>query len=204
MKVSREQAADNRQRILDAAARLFRESGFDGVGIDGIMRDAGLTHGGFYGHFASKEDLAAQACARSLGRSERRWAALADSNPDGALADIVRGYLSRRHRDDPGAGCAISALAGDIARHRGPVRRAFTDSLRAHVDTLTRLVRGRSKAARRETALAAMAGLAGALMLARAVDDEAFSDEIMDAAVAIFGGTSADTAASDRGTTGDA
>lgn len=187
MKVSREQAAENRKRILVAASRLFRENGLEGVGIDAIMKDAGLTHGGFYGHFASKDDLAAEACGRSFVKSAARWAALAEQQPDTALSEIVGTYLSAQHRDHPSTGCSLAALAGDVARQKGGVRRAFTDSLKSHIATLAGLLPGRTKAARREQALATMAGLVGGLVLARAVDDPALSDEILRAARAAFG-----------------
>jgi TetR/AcrR family transcriptional repressor of nem operon len=187
MKVSREQAAENRERILQAAARLFRENGIDGVGIDGIMKSAGLTHGGFYGHFSSKDDLAAEACNRSFVRSADRWAAMAETSPETALHDIVDSYLSPRHRDEPGTGCSLAALAGDMPRQPPAMRRGFTASLRSHIETLTRLLTGRTAGDRRQKALAAMAGLVGAVTLARAVDDKALSSEILAAAAAVFG-----------------
>src|SRR5213593_477266 len=110
MKVSRERAAQNRERILDAAARLFRERGFEGIGVADLMKTAGLTHGGFYGHFSSKEDLMAQACARALARSLEAWSKRAERIPDDPLLSIAGGYLSSKHRDDPGAGCVLAAL----------------------------------------------------------------------------------------------
>src|SRR5437868_15523461 len=105
MKVSREEAAQNRERILEVAAKLFREKGFDGIGVADLMKSAGLTHGGFYGHFSSKEDLMAQACARALTQSLSKWKRLADRAPDNALSEITRAYLSTRHRDEPWRGC---------------------------------------------------------------------------------------------------
>ncbi|MEA2814036.1 MAG: TetR/AcrR family transcriptional regulator, transcriptional repressor for nem operon, partial [Rhodospirillaceae bacterium] len=107
MRVSREKAAENRERIVDAAARLFRDKGFDGVGVDAIMKDAGLTHGGFYGHFASKEALAAEAVACAFGRSAAR-----QSDID-SLGELVSDYLSERHRADRANGCAVAALGAD-------------------------------------------------------------------------------------------
>src|SRR3954465_8516402 len=101
MKVSREQATQNRERILDAAARLFRERGFDGIGVADLMKEAGLTHGGFYGHFESKEDLMAQAWARASGRSRARGGKLAERAPQDALGEIAGVYLTSRHRDNP-------------------------------------------------------------------------------------------------------
>src|SRR5262245_28093262 len=100
MKVSREQVAQNRRRILDAASRLFRERGFDGVGVDTVMKDAGLTHGAFYGHFDSKEELIAHACAHALSETNDRWKDAPD--PRRALAEF---YLGAQHFDDVGGGC---------------------------------------------------------------------------------------------------
>lgn len=181
MKVSKEQMAENRTRILDAAAARFRERGFDGIGVADLMKDAGLTHGGFYGHFASKEDLMAQAAARALADTTAGWQRLAEAAPDDALEHIVRGYLSDAHRDHPGAGCAIAALGAEAGRQGQPVRAAVTDGVRAAGELLAGLQPGRSAARRRERAWAAYAALVGAMVLARAVDDPALSQEIRDA-----------------------
>jgi TetR/AcrR family transcriptional repressor of nem operon len=184
MKVTREQAAANRDKILEAASTLFRKHGFDGIGVADIMKAAGLTHGGFYGHFASKEDLAAEACART-----RRdpWASWVDAPPEQRLDGIVRSYLTRGHRDDRANGCLFAALGSDVVRQPRSVRRAFTERLRSKIDVLRSLVPGKSAAARREKALATVAGLVGALMLSRAVDDPALSEEILAAASNVFG-----------------
>src|SRR4051812_38748026 len=136
MKVSREQAAENRERILDVAAQLFRERGFDGIGVADLMKAAGLTHGGFYGHFSSKEDLVAQACARALTRSLDNWNRLADRAPDSPLSAITNSYLSTRHRDQPGAGCTLAALGPDISRQNPSVRRTVTEGVRHAVELL--------------------------------------------------------------------
>ena len=185
MRVSKEQAAESRERILDAASKLFREHGLDGIGVADLMKSAGLTHGGFYGHFASKEDLMAQACTRALSRSVERWEKL--SEQDQPLSAIVKNYLSRRHRDDPGGGCALPSLGGDVARQGPPVRRAFTDGVKSLVGILARAVTGRTPAARRKKALAICASLIGGVVLARAVDDRELSDEILDAVSASLG-----------------
>src|SRR5436190_5640571 len=124
MKVSREQAAQNRERILDAAAQLFRERGFDGIGVADLMKEAGLTHGGFYGHFSSKDDLIAQATAGELTRSLGQWSKVAERAPGDPLAAIAAAYLTSAHRDDPGTGCVIAALGPDVARQSKPVRSA--------------------------------------------------------------------------------
>jgi TetR/AcrR family transcriptional repressor of nem operon len=185
MRVTREQAAANREKVLQAAGTLFRQHGFDGIGVADIMKRAGLTHGGFYGQFASKDDLAAETTARVLGKAGWQERLTGKANP--AFGDVVRAYLSPRHRDDPGTGCLLSALGSDAARQPLAVRRAFTDGFRARIDALLTLVPGRSQAARREKALATMAGLVGALMLSRAVDDPGLSDEILEATATAFG-----------------
>jgi TetR/AcrR family transcriptional repressor of nem operon len=184
--VTREQAAVHRQTILDAAGTLFRQHGFDGISVAEIMKRAALTHGGFYGHFASKDDLAAQACARVLGSDAWTEKLAGMRNPP--FDAVVRGYLSPRHRDDPGHGCLFAALGSDVARQPQSVRRAFTDGVRSRVDRLWRLLPGRSPAARREQALATMAGLVGALILSRAVDDPVLSGEILEAAATTLSG----------------
>jgi TetR/AcrR family transcriptional repressor of nem operon len=188
MRVSREQATENRARILEAAARLFREKGFEGVGVDGIMEEAGLTHGGFYGHFASKADLAEQACAAAVDRSRRRWETLAEGRPEAALAEIVQSYLSKRHRDDPGYGCVLAALGSEVARRSDAVRTTVSEGARAQLAILERVAVGDSTAERRRQAIATLSGLVGAMVLARLVDDAALSDEILTAAAAAFGG----------------
>jgi TetR/AcrR family transcriptional repressor of nem operon len=182
MKVSREQSAQNRERILDTAARLFRERGFDGIGVADLMNSAGLTHGGFYGQFESKEDLAAQACARALATSAQRWDRLIAAKPADPLEAIAASYLSARHLEDAGNGCAFATLGAEAPRRHPAVRRAFTDGLRALAGRLSAIVPGRDKAARQQKALATMAQLVGAVVLARAVDDRKLADEILRAA----------------------
>jgi TetR/AcrR family transcriptional regulator, transcriptional repressor for nem operon len=174
MRVTREKAAENRERILAAAARLFRRHGFGAAGVDAVMHEAGLTHGGFYGHFPSKDALAAAAVRRAWAGSVERQAAHAD------LDALVRSYLAPAHRDDPGGGCVIAALGGDAARQAPGVRRALTEAVDAQLDRLAELLGG--GAAARQGALATLSTLVGALVLSRAVDDPALSDAILDAA----------------------
>jgi TetR/AcrR family transcriptional repressor of nem operon len=181
MRVTREQAAENHERIVEAASRLFRQQGFDGVSVDAIMQDAGLTHGGFYGHFKSKEDLAAQALARALEHSAERQGKHTD------IAGLVSHYLSQRHCEDRGNGCAIAALGADIAREGKGIRHGLTTHIRSQLDRLARLLTGGTAAHRRKRAIATLAGMVGALTLARAVDDPALSKEILAAARDIFG-----------------
>jgi TetR/AcrR family transcriptional repressor of nem operon len=179
VRVTRKQAEANREKVLEVAGTLFRQRGFDGIGVADIMKRAGLTHGGFYGQFTSKDDLAAETTARVLGKAG--WQERLTGKADPSLGDVVRAYLSPRHRDDPGTGCLLSALGSDTARQPRAVRRAFTDGFRGHLDTWLKLVPGRSQAARRKKALATVAGLVGALILSRAVEDPELSDEILEA-----------------------
>ena len=192
MRASREQFAENRQRILEVAGRLFREKGFDGIGVDGIMKAAGLTHGGFYGHFASKAHLAEQACSAGLAKTTRRLETLARDSPEAALADIARDYLTKQHRDDPGNGCVFAALGGDVARSSKAVRSTVTKGIQAQLGILERVAKGRSKASRREQAITALSGMVGAMVVARLVNDSALSDEILTVAASAFGGNNND------------
>jgi len=184
MKVSREQAAQNRERILEAAGQRFRERGFEGIGVADLMKEAGLTHGGFYGHFSSKEDLIAEASARALAQSLALWGKLADRAPGDPLSALAGAYLTSRHRDNPGAGCVLAALGPDVSRRGPAVRRTVADHVRSACDLLAKLIPGKSKAARRRKAISTYATLVGAMVMARAVDDRALSQEILDAGLA--------------------
>jgi TetR/AcrR family transcriptional repressor of nem operon len=182
MKVSREQAAENRERILNVAAMQFREHGFDGIGVADLMKKAGLTHGGFYGNFASKEDLMAQACERALSRSLAYWDGHIEKSPEDALAIITGDYLSAAHRDAPGKGCTFTALGPEMARQNPAVRASATAGVRGLIGRLAKLVQGKSKAVKQERATAMFATMVGAVVLARAVDDPELSEEILQAA----------------------
>jgi TetR/AcrR family transcriptional repressor of nem operon len=182
MKVSRQKAAESRERIIEAAGALFRERGFDGIGLADIMKAADLTHGGFYGHFVSKDDLVAQASTKTMARAAANWSKVTAGAPRHPFAALLKHYLSPQHRDDPGHGCAFAALSGDAARCGQPVRAAFTQGLEPLIAVVAEAIPGRSKVARRRKAVAAVAELVGALILARAVDDTALSDEILEAA----------------------
>jgi TetR/AcrR family transcriptional repressor of nem operon len=182
MRVTRERAAENRETIVAAASRLFRENGLDGVGLDAIMEAAGLTHGGFYRHFRSKDDLAAEAVGHGLAVAAKRTESVS------SLADYAAAYLSPRHRESVGSGCVLAALGSDIARHGPGARRKLTDSVRAQIDRFAGWLGAGGADARRQQAIAALSGMVGALILARAVDDPALSDEILAAGRAVFGG----------------
>jgi TetR/AcrR family transcriptional regulator, transcriptional repressor for nem operon len=171
MKVSREQMAENRHRILDAASRLFREKGFEAVSVAEVMKAAGLTHGGFYGHFSSKDDLIAQTLAHVLA---------ADSSGGGDLRAYVDAYLSPRHRDNCAGGCPTAGLAAAI-RHQTPAARsAMSEGLRSQINRIGKALPELDAADRRRAAIGSFAAMVGAVILARAVDDPAFSDEILE------------------------
>ncbi len=184
MKVTRAQADENKARIIDVASQLFRQHGFDGIGIVDVMKQAGLTHGGFYGNFKSKEDLAARASEHAFDTSRELWHSFDGRKPDEALAAIIGTYVSARHRDNPQSGCALTALAPDAARQNDGVRAVFGRAIRSYLAMLSGLVPGRTAAARRKRALATLSEMVGAVILARAADDPALSDEILEATLA--------------------
>lgn len=181
MRVSREQFAEHRERILEVAGRLFRENGYAGIGVADIMKAAGMTHGGFYGHFESKEDLAAEASRSALARTAERWSKLVERTPERPLQALARHYLSDRHRKDRAEGCVLASLGADAARQDGPVRSAFGEGLKPLINLLARIVPGRSVAVRRRRALSTLSEMVGAMVLARAVDDDKLAGEILDA-----------------------
>jgi TetR/AcrR family transcriptional repressor of nem operon len=171
MKVSREQMAENRRRILDVASRLFRDKGFDAVSVAEVMKAAGLTHGGFYGHFSSKDDLIAQTLAHVLA---------ADSGGGGDFRAFVDAYLSPRHRDNAAGGCPTAGLAADI-RHQTPAARsALTEGLRSQIDCISKALPEFDAADRRRVAIGSWAAMVGAVILARAIDDPTLSDEVLE------------------------
>jgi TetR/AcrR family transcriptional repressor of nem operon len=178
---TRAQAAANRDRIIAAAATAFRERGFDGIGVAEIMHGVGLTHGGFYGHFASKEELKALACRRAVEDMLALWRDRIAADPADPAASIATPYLSAGHRDAPGTGCLMAALGPDAARAAPPVRAAVTASLRHVLDTVAAAIPDPEAHDRRRRAIGLFASLVGAMVMARAVDDPSLSDEILDA-----------------------
>jgi TetR/AcrR family transcriptional regulator, transcriptional repressor for nem operon len=179
MKVSKQQAAANRGRILAEAGRLFRERGFAGVGVDALAEAAGLSHGALYSQFGSKEQLAAEALTEVLARSAESLLPRDRDPRDTALEALVARYLSARHRDAPGGGCALAALAAEAPRHGAAPRAALTGGLRSFADRLAGAMQGGRREPPEDEALAVIATLVGSLVLARAVDDPALSDRIL-------------------------
>ena len=181
MRVSKQAAAENRQRILDAAAELFREHGIDGAGVDGITEAAGLTHGAFYSQFGSKEEVVAEALRLALDESRQWWERYV-SGPDKsrALEKIIDDYLSPRHRNSLGKGCAVAALGADLSRQPKKVRAVFTERLEEGLAVLAGLVPAKTPSRRRDVAIQLYSAMVGALILARAVDDDALSRRILE------------------------
>jgi AcrR family transcriptional regulator len=178
MRVTTERKAETRDRILDSAIALFRLHGIDAVGVDAIMHHAGLTHGGFYAYFASKEALVAEASVASLARSAAKWESISqEADAASALARIVEPYLDPTHVAAAEQGCVLTTLGPEVAR-RKEIKPAITASIRRMVDALARCVPGR----RRERALAALSTMVGAVVLARLSDDPALSAEVLDVA----------------------
>ncbi len=169
--------AQTRLDILDAASQALRENGIDAVRVADVMADAGLTHGGFYAHFGSKDQLVREACEHALRRSARKNSRKEGSVPGtDELAAFIRAYLSRSHRDNPSHGCVVPALAGELARRSPETREAFTAAAREYVGRIVSLSGGELN---EDQGWVLLAGMAGTIMLARAVDDPALSDRIL-------------------------
>lgn len=186
MRVSREQAAENRKRVVKTAGKLFREHGYDGIGVADLMKAAGLTHGGFYGQFVSKEALAAEAVSESLKRSREIWEKRVADNPDAPLQALVNYYLSDAHRDAASASCTVAALASETTRQGDAVRDAYGEGANGLIEVLASTMPEATEAERRQSALVAFSAMLGALTLARAVGDRKLGDEILNAARQAF------------------
>jgi TetR/AcrR family transcriptional repressor of nem operon len=178
MRQSREEKARTHERILEIASKRIREQGLEGPGVAEIMAAAGLTHGGFYKHFESRDDLIAEATERAVARSDKRFAELTD-DADDPLAAYVNWYLSAEHLENPGAGCALAALGDGARRGDERVRSAYTGQVERYLEHFERFLGGGEEA--RQRAIHAVSALIGSVLLARAVDDEALSDEILGA-----------------------
>ncbi len=193
MRISKEAAAANRARVVKAAAQMFREKGVDAIAVADLMRAAGLTHGGFYNHFESKDALAAaayrEAFDHAVERAEHRSTRIATEGLDKVLTDYIDHYLSQETIDSPGTSCPLSALGTDAARHGTLLRAEFADGVRRYIDVFARLMPGH-KERRRRRAIATLSTLIGAVTLARACSgaDDGLADEIVAAAKTSFKG----------------
>ncbi|MCD1267139.1 TetR family transcriptional regulator [Shinella sumterensis] len=181
MRVSRVQAEANREAVINAASRLFREHGFDGIGLKDLMKGAGLTQGGFYKQFESKDDLAALASRRAMESATRRWSSVAASSND-PLQAVVDLYLSAGHRGETGDGCPLVALGSDAARQSPEVRTPFQDGIKAHLQVLEELIPNDGAPEAAEKAMVVLSLMVGAVTLSRVMTDEAMSDRVLEAA----------------------
>lgn len=176
---SRTEKAESHERILRAAALKLREAGLNGVGVAELMQAAGLTHGGFYRHFESRDSLVAEAVRAALEQGERRQRRIAGTHADAPFAALVQHYLRPAHRDEIAEGCALVALSADAARAGEAVRAAFAEQVERYVALYAELLNAADPPAARAEAVLALASMVGALALARAVGDDALAQEIL-------------------------
>lgn len=173
MRVSREQAEKNRAHVVEVAGAAFRSHGFDGIGVADLMKSAGLTHGGFYNNFESKDALAVEAVSKVFADTTAALRAYALATPD-PFAAAVRYYLSPEHRNTPEAGCAIAALSQEAARGTPALRHAFEQGIAGYLDLMVELA-----GVSRSRAMTIYATMVGALTLARAITDPVLSSEVL-------------------------
>jgi len=174
---SRAEKAKTHEKIVALASKRFREKGLAGIGIAELMKEAGLTVGGFYKHFGSRDELVAEAVGSALGRWKGKLEAAAAGGPPVTCQSLVDDYLSERHRDHPGTGCPMSALAGEIARSEKRTRALVTQEAKDSIALLTKLIGDGDDA--RSQAILTYCALIGAIGMARAVSDEKLSREIL-------------------------
>jgi TetR/AcrR family transcriptional regulator, transcriptional repressor for nem operon len=192
MRVSRVQAEKNRETVIEVASRLFREHGFDGIGLKDLMEGAGLTQGGFYKQFASKDDLAAQASRRALESASRRWSAAAEANPEDPLGAVVEFYLSTGHRAERMDGCPVVALGSDAARQGADVKASFEAGIREYLKMLGGWIGEADDEVPNARAMAVLSTMVGAVLLSRAVNDDQLSKRFLQAAAeSVLTGSSA-------------
>lgn len=192
MKTSPKRAAVKRkevthERIVDVAARAIRRSGFSGVGVAEIMKEAGLTHGGFYAHFASREAMLAEVADRAGAEGVVAMAGVAASAPpEQALEAMLQVYLSKAHCEGVESGCAFAALGSEMPRQAPAVRRAATRRIKEMIDLVARQSPDWGRPGAHDRALVVVATMVGALLLARAVDEPKLSDALREAALRHF------------------
>ena len=182
MRYSKEHKQETHARIVKKAATRLRERGAHGIGVADLMKDAGLTHGGFYAHFDSREALVIEAFSYAMDRAIERWRKVAaDTPPEKRLSTIIDGYLSAAHRDDPGQGCAIPALGAEIARESPKTRKAFALKLDQMIDMMADQIIDVPRKAARKQAMATLATMMGTIVMSRIAGSREMSDEILNA-----------------------
>ena len=173
MRVSKQQAAENREKILSAGSTLFRERGLSGIGVDALTAAAGMTHGSLYSQFGSKDGLATEALRFALTENAKNFQHAKD------LKAYVSKYLSNEHRSVPGDGCALAALGGEVARAPDALKEVFTEGVRSMINRIARLAGMRPSRKSEDAAIVATATMVGAMVLSRAVDDAKLADRIL-------------------------
>jgi TetR/AcrR family transcriptional repressor of nem operon len=182
MRYSREHKQETHARIVRKASVRLREKGAHGIGVADLMKEAGLTHGGFYAHFDSREALVIEAFNYAMNRSTERWRKMAEETPpEKRFATIVESYLTALHRDDPGHGCAVPTLGPEIARESAKTRKAFAAKLDEMIEMMADQVPELPRKVARQQAIAALSTMAGALVLSRVAGTGEFSEEILSA-----------------------
>lgn len=182
MRYSKEHKLETHARIVKKASVRLREKGAHGIGVADLMKDAGLTHGGFYAHFDSREALVIEAFAYAMDRSTDRWRQLAgQAEPEQRLATIVDAYLSPQHRDNPGHGCAVPALSAEIARESPKTRKAFAAKLDQMIEMMSEQFYGSPGNDARKQAMAALATMMGTIVMARVAGNGELSEELLSA-----------------------
>ncbi len=176
---SKAEKAETHKRIVKIASKRFREDGLAGVGIAELMKEAGLTVGGFYKHFDSRDDLVAEAVGSAFGGWKRRRDAAASGGTPLSYESLIDDYLNEAHRDNPGTGCAFGALAGEIARCDKRTRALASEQIRNDIQLLAGLLPRKDRRRARSKAILTLSALVGAVSLSRAVSDDALSLEIL-------------------------
>jgi TetR/AcrR family transcriptional regulator, transcriptional repressor for nem operon len=172
------------ERIVETAARAIRRSGYDGTSVADIMKEAGLTHGGFYAHFPSREAMLAEAADRAGAEAVAASARIAATvPPEHALQSLLRAYLSKEHCENPEIGCPVATLGSEMPRQAPEVRRAATRRIKEMIDVIARQSPDWGQPGAHEHALVTTATMVGALVMARAVDDSKLSDALLKAAL---------------------
>lgn len=180
--MSRSQAekAVTHEQIVNLAAERFREVGLNGIGVADLMKEAGRTPGGFYKHFESREKLVEEALQCAFDKRAKALEKYTEPDSTLSLADWVESYLSERHMNDPGSGCALAAVMNDVARSGDAVRTLYTRELQNELGVMTTLTSSKQPANKRAQAVLAMCALVGAIGLSRAVSDDELTEELLD------------------------
>ena len=180
MRYSKEHKFQTHARIVKRASVKLREKGAHGIGVADLMKEAGLTHGGFYSHFDSRDALVIEAFTHAMDRSTEHWRKQTEAAPaEKRLSTIVNSYLSALHRDNPGQGCAVPTLGAEIARESSKTRRAFAARMQQMIEMLAKQFHGVPPKTARKQAMAAMATMMGSLVMARIAGNSELSDEIL-------------------------